>query len=540
MDDFVKILAPTNNVNDTSVVIFQLLAEDGAEVKKGQAVLAVETSKATADIESPADGYIKFMVGIGDEVPNGSLLAVVAPKEDLLESFHPETKPDKAPAADRKRQAAAIQQLSEDVTSFGIFDQPVTLGEIYVKNGESTERDTILCRIRKGNHTETVPAPEAGYVHWEMEPYMPVKAGQALGSISGSPSVCAGEKTIPVRYGSLRVSREAQRILDDRKLTAAALGLTGLVTAEMVRERLEPARDSGKEILVSKKAAASLPAFHSSDGRYESISKAKRSEAVFLSEANRDAVVSQVSVLVPTQGIFTACAKDPELAGRFSSVIIFETGRLLRNYRDMLSFYEDGRLFVYDHINIGYALSIGDGLKVPVFRDADRKDLESIMAEKERFIEKYLSHALTPEDLGGGTFTITDLSSTGCYMFSPVLNLGQSAILGVGGENPGKTDYPLVLAFDHRVTDGATATEFLCRLKERLIAHENVLLGRQEKKEEKSASHSIIEKAEREKLVCDSCFRTAEELEEWGLNLVKTVDRYGEEKHICSLCLAGY
>ena len=275
-------------------------------------------------------------------------------------------------------------------------------------------------------------------------------------------------------------------------------------------------------------------------------SKSKKTEARLLSEANRDVVVSQVSVLVPTQGIFSACQEDPELARKFSATIIFETARLLQKYPQFCSIYSDNSIYQYDDINIGYALFIDDGLKVPVFRNANQYSVEDIMSMKDDFIEKYITKTLTTEDLSNGTFTITDLSSSGCFLFSPVINYGQSAILGIGGENSKGDEYPIVLAFDHRVTDGATATAFLVELKKRLIAHENVLLGPPKKKEEPAR---VIErvihepsksKVNTEELCCDSCFRTIEELTKDNLYLFATVDANGEEKHICSLCAKGW
>jgi pyruvate/2-oxoglutarate dehydrogenase complex dihydrolipoamide acyltransferase (E2) component len=316
------------------------------------------------------------------------------------------------------------------------------------------------------------------------------------------------------------------------------IGLTGLVTANDILNRVGP----NKEVINNnaeekeKPATSRMEVAHSSNGRYVKLSKSKRSEANFLYSANRDAVVSQASVMVPTQGIISACADNPELAEKFSAIIILETSRLLKNYTSMTSVYDNGQIFEYDSINVGYALSIDDGLKVPVFKNSDQKSLESLISEKEKFIEKYISRELSIEDLSGGTFTITDLSSTGCYLFNPVLNLGQSVILGVGGENPSHTDYPLILAYDHRVVDGATATEFLCALRERLMSHETVLLGRDKEKTTDVESETI----DLENLCCDSCYRSIDELEDLGQYLLKTIDKTGHEKHICSICMGGW
>ena len=535
MSEITKILAPVSNVNDTSVVIYEFLVENNSYVTAEQDVIAIETSKATKKLIAPCAGFIRFTVEVGDEVPNGNVLAIVADSIGQLDDY----KSDK----EEKEQQSPL--LPTDFITFGLFDHPVTLGEIMVQNGEQVEKDTILCKIRDGKKVDAVPAPGTGYVFWNKKPYETVHSGEYIGVISDS----ASQDIFPEidssrsdqKYISLRLSKAAKQLLDDRGLIAEDLGLSGLVSVNDVLDKLNPDRKNVQRNAVESAKATSPKTidhvFHSTNGNYEKLSQSKRSEVNFLSTANRDAVVSQISVLVPTQGIISACAEDSELARRFSAIIIFETSRLLKSYRRMNSVYDDGQLFVYDSINVGYALSIEDDLKVPVFKNSDQKGLEAIISEKEQFIEKYISNNLSPEDLSEGTFTITDLSSTGCYMFNPVLNLGQSVILGVGGENSSHTDYPIILAYDHRVVDGATATEFLCTLRDRLIAHENVLIGKPKKEELTVHGDELLDS---NNLCCEACFRTADEIEEMGHYLLKTIDKTGKEKYICSICVRGW
>lgn len=534
MGELMKIVAPTNNINDTSVVVYQFLVDDGTEVKEGQEVIAVETSKATTNIESPTTGYIKFVVEIGDEIPNGELLAYVAETIQQLENLQTRNQ-EAVSTVQQTRSPVKEQRVAQSKSiAFGLFDKPITLGEIYFKNGEYVEAGATICKIRTENKTETIKAESAGYVHWSIDPYKAVAAGEALGILSDSPAIEGTETKI--QYQSLRVSKAAQYLLDNRNLSASDLGLTGLVTVQDVRGVLEPKKDRPKSNTIVSREEKQV--VHFVEGQYQKLSKSKKLEATFLTEANNTSVVSQVSVLVPTRGIFSS--EDTEITNKFSSIIIFETGRLLKNYKQMTAVFDNDQLFVYDHINIGYALSIDDGLKVPVFKEVDKKDLDTIISEKERFIEKYVTHELSADDLGGGTFTITDLSSTGCYMFNPVLNLGQSVILGVGGENPEKTNYPLILAFDHRVTDGATATEFLIKLRDRLVAHENVLLGTREIMGTPFQKAPGADPIDLKNLACDFCFRTADELDEMGHYLFKVIDKSGKEKHICSICMRGW
>lgn len=534
-----KIVAPTNNVNDTSVEVYELFVENNSHVTAGQNIIAIETSKATENIECPVDGIIRFTVSVGDEIPNGEILAIVGDSIEELDEFEVSgmtvSVSDSSDIAkpvieDKKIKKLKIPEISENFM-FGIFDHAVTLGETMVKDGDKVSYDMVLCKVRDGNNTKTIRAAAAGYVYWNKKPYETVKTGEAIGIISAS-AVSGGLNTNTevledsVKYSSTRISKAAEKLLVQRGLTAEKLGLSGLVTVNSVTKKFNSEK---KEIKAS--------AIHNTEGSYHKLGRTKRSEADYLSAANGEAVVSQASVLVPTQGIISACAEDSGLAERFSAIIIFETSRLLRKYPSMMSVYDGGQLFVYDSVNVGYALALDDGLKVPVFKNSDKKDLEMIIEEKKHFIEKYILKELNSDDLNGGTFTITDMSSTGCYMFNPVLNLGQSAILGIGGENTSHTDYPLILAYDHRVVDGATAAEFLCALRDRMMVHENILLGRIKNTE---VIYSENKQIDIKNLICESCYRDVDELDEMGHYLLKVIDKMGKERHICSICMKGW
>lgn len=546
MADVEKIIAPMSNVNDSSVVVCEHCIEDYGKVEEGQAVIIIETSKATTELTAPVNGIIHYMTDVDEEVANGTLLAVIGKTRDDIDSFLREESSGGTPPAhktadvifDRKDRYAYERrggsEKKDNDTEFGIYDSAVTLGEIMVRNSEYSDKDKLLARIRTSEGVRDMTAPASGYVYWYRKPYETIAANQPAGFISQDKNRGINYRTYKddatddgrqdrISYTSLRLSAAAAKLLDEKGTTAEALGLTGLVTADDVCRAIEPSTSSGKKTQM-------LPVEHSVPGKYVKPSKAKRTEVQYLGEANKNAVLSRVSVLVPTRGIFSACAMDHELAGRFSSVIIMEVSRLLMKYPLLRSVYEDGSIYEYDKINVGYALSIDDGLKVPVFKDSNKLSLDEVIELKEGFIEKYITKTLSPEDLSGGTFTISDMSGSGCYMFDPVLNLGQSAILGVGGENPSHTNYPLILAFDHRVCDGMMAAEFLNELRQRLAGHENVLLPAP-CEEEYDGQRDVY---------CNYCFRDAKELEEKGHYLFKAVDKTGQEKYICSICAAGY
>jgi pyruvate dehydrogenase E2 component (dihydrolipoamide acetyltransferase) len=137
-------------------------------------------------------------------------------------------------------------------------------------------------------------------------------------------------------------------------------------------------------------------------------------------------------------------------------------------------------------VNIGIAVDTERGLYVPVIRDVDQKDLQTIGREFRQRVEEVRSGKITPENLSGGTFTITNLGMYDVDGFTPVINLPEAAILGVGriapkavvldGEIAVRQMMMLSLAFDHRLVDGAPAAQFLQYLKDLIEASDEVTL----------------------------------------------------------------
>jgi pyruvate dehydrogenase E2 component (dihydrolipoamide acetyltransferase) len=127
------------------------------------------------------------------------------------------------------------------------------------------------------------------------------------------------------------------------------------------------------------------------------------------------------------------------------------------------------------HVNIGMAVDTERGLLVPVIRDADKKNLRQFGAEFRELVERARIGRSLPDDLAGGTFTITNLGMYDIIAFTPVINLPEAAILGVGSITPQpvvregqvvvRQMMVLSLVFDHRLVDGAPAARFLQYIK---------------------------------------------------------------------------
>jgi pyruvate dehydrogenase E2 component (dihydrolipoamide acetyltransferase) len=140
------------------------------------------------------------------------------------------------------------------------------------------------------------------------------------------------------------------------------------------------------------------------------------------------------------------------------------------------------------HVNLGMAVDTERGLLVPVIRDADRKSLRQFGTEFRELVDRARRGRSLPDDLSGGSFTITNLGMYDVDAFTPVINLPEAAILGVGRiapkwvYSPASPNAPVLrqmwtlsLVFDHRLVDGAPAARFLQHIKE-LIEEPYLLL----------------------------------------------------------------
>lgn len=169
-----------------------------------------------------------------------------------------------------------------------------------------------------------------------------------------------------------------------------------------------------------------------------------------------------------------------ELEGKkisFNDLIVKATARTLGEFPRVNSLEEGGHFRYAAQINVGIAVAAEQGLVVPVLRDAADKAIEEIAAEGTRLIDAARRGQLRPDDMLGGTFTISNLGMFGVSRFTAIINPPQVAILAVGAiENrvvaagadafAVRPQLTLTLAADHRVVDGALGARFLARLKE--------------------------------------------------------------------------
>ena len=172
-------------------------------------------------------------------------------------------------------------------------------------------------------------------------------------------------------------------------------------------------------------------------------------------------------------------ASQPEVpVPSLNDMVVKAVALALRHHPRANSTYRDGALELFSRINVGIAVASNDALIVPVLSDADHLELREIATESRRLAERVRTGEVTPPELSGGTFTITNLGMYGVRSFDAVIHGGQAAILAVGeiseralireGEVVPAMLMDLSLACDHRVLYGADAAEFLAEIRANL------------------------------------------------------------------------
>jgi pyruvate/2-oxoglutarate dehydrogenase complex dihydrolipoamide acyltransferase (E2) component len=508
----IPVIVPLFNVNDETVAVSHWMVEDGDHVEAGQVLASVETSKASVEIEAPASGFVHMRAGIGAEVAVGKAICYLTDSAQAG-ALPPAAAP--ANGSDSRFEAGPDAPLRR-VT-------PVAK-KLMDAHGLEPDHFAGRSKIRKDDVLDRLQAPRE-----------------------------SAEEEVPAS-GPTRFSTRALALLRERGLSPEAFVNAGLVReADVLRAidptaaaetRSTPAPSAGAEsagVETASSLAAAGVAFTASP-----LPRRKRIEAKYLQEGGANTLASTIVVACPTRGLRAAIREQEQIQGNATVLFLYEVSRLLADFPLLNAFYADGGANVYDEVNIGFAVDGGLGLKVPVIRQANKKSAVDIAIEIQDRIMDYLSESLSVEAIYGGTFTITDLSGEGVFTFNPLINRGQSAILGIGGEffPPGSAEgmFNLILAFDHRITEGRQAAKFLGALAARIRNYEGPAVDspRPAAVSEQAAAVRPAAIVLPQDLSCSRCLRTFEDLKALSAFLLPNVKGDGTTNLICSLCLRGF
>jgi len=358
-----------------------------------------------------------------------------------------------------------------------------TLIEIVAGEGETLLIGSVIARI--GESSEDAPSPPAEERPINAAP----QAATEDGRIKASPIARRLAKEKELDLSRLRGSGPGGRIVKGDVEKASAAGGEGGVP-------LEPAdTQSGEptgEALVGARgtppspgpgAQPSGPAVETAKGTvsHEDPSKLQATIARRMAESKATAphfyleAEVNMSRLVEARRQIKASAGEGGVVPSFNDMIVKACALALREHPRANGAYRDGRFELYSRVNVGIAVAANDALVVPTIFDADTKVLRQIASEARALAQKVRDGQITPPELSGATFTVSNLGMFGIDSFAAVINPPQAAILAVGAiaERPVVRDghtttahlMRVNLACDHRILYGAQAAEFLARVR---------------------------------------------------------------------------
>ena len=353
-----------------------------------------------------------------------------------------------------------------------------TLTEILAKEGETLPIGSTIARVGEGEGTM---GSAAGPVTGEGP------AGGAAAPFSAPPPRHPQKEPVGPPDGSggsgrPKASPLARRMAREKGLDLSQVHGSGpggrIVKADV--ERVEPGASTAAPT-PSPAAVSEAPETAKGQTTYQELSKLQSTIARRMAESKATAphfyleAEVDMSRAVDARGRIKASAGEAEVVPSFNDMVVKACALALREFPRANGAYRDGRFELYSRVNVGVAVAGQDALVVPTVFDADRKGLRQIASESRALAQRVRDGQITPPELSGATFTVSNLGMYGIDSFSAVINPPQAAILAVGAikERPAVRGGQLVpahlmtvtLACDHRILYGADGAEFLARIR---------------------------------------------------------------------------
>jgi pyruvate dehydrogenase E2 component (dihydrolipoamide acetyltransferase) len=369
---------------------------------------------------------------------------------------------------------------------FGLTMQEGTIQQWFKAEGEQIEAGEPLFEVETEKVLYEVEAPASGVVAkllYPVEAKVPCARTVAVIAVAGEDPASVAARYVgvplaeppatssgrgapqrpapPVRTGTIVATPAARKLAKEHDIdlgTVPGSGPGGRITREDVEAalRARPTAPNATPLHGMRKAIA------------DRMLKSLQSSAQLT-------ITTEVDV---TPLINRRAQLQAEFSLTYTDLLIGAVAAALAAHPRMRVTVEGDAVRLHDHINIGMAVALDEGLIVPVVHDADRKSLREIAAESHALVEKARAGQLGVDEVSGGIFTITNLGMYGIDAFTPIVNQPQIAILGVGrivqkpavhdGQIAIRSLMTLSLTFDHRIIDGAPAAAFLQEVTQRL------------------------------------------------------------------------
>ncbi len=530
MSQIIEVKVP--DIGDfAEVPVIELFVKVGDSIKVDDAIVTLESDKATMDVPSPVEGVVKeVLIQLGSKVAEGALLIKVetggaaAAPAPAAQAAAPAPAPVAAPVAAAPAAAAGGGVVEVKVPDIGDFDS-VPVIELFVKVGDSIKVDDAIVTLESDKATMDVPSTVAGVVKEvlvqlgskvsEGAVLIKVESGAAapaaapavqaaapaaaapapvsapaaqstaavapaalapalpLGAkVHASPSVRAYARELGVDLSKVPASGPKNRIIKE-DLTKYVKGvMSGAISGPVA------AAAGG---VVGGGVLDLLPWPKVDFAKFGEIEVKPLSRIKKISGQN----LSRNWVMIPAvtyhedaditdlEAFRVQLNKENEKSGNKLTMLAFlikACVKAMQRFPEFNSSLDGDNLVLKKYFNIGFAADTPNGLVVPVIKNADKKGVFEIAKESGELAKQARDGKLKPADMSGACFTISSLGGIGGTYFAPIVNAPEVAILGVnksamkpvwdGKQFVPRLTLPLSLTADHRVIDGALATRF--------------------------------------------------------------------------------
>ncbi len=460
-----------------SATVTEIMVSEGDSIDKDQSLIAVESDKASVEIPSPEKGTVKSIkISEGDEVKVGDVILTLESASDDDERNKEKDDSEEEESKDSKKKAKKKKAEDEEKKSSKDDEKDSEEDQVPKENEEEKEQEersseslkSTKKKSEKSDDSEDDEAQDEDEKEKNTEDSKP-KESESKETNHASPGVRRLVRELGVDIDEIEASGNDNRITEEDVKRFAKSGNSGSSNSKSKDDKwgeTETKKLEGIRLATAKNTANSWSEIpHVFQFDEADISSIEEYIEKIKSKNDKASKITITSVLIKL------CAAALRQFPQFNASL------------DM----QNEQMILKKYINIGVAVDTEKGLLVPVIRDVDRKSIIEISDELVALAEKARNGKLSPDEMKGGNFTISNLGGFGGTNFTPIVVKPQVAILGVSraktqpvfinGNFEPREILPLSLSYDHRIIDGADGVKFINWIAKALEDPYQAILG---------------------------------------------------------------
>lgn len=506
----IEIKVPAVGESISEVTLLKWVKKDGEYVKRDEVIAELESEKATFEVNAEQAGTLKTLANEGDTIQIGAVLAKIdetaqqPASNNAANTATAEAQPEPAKQTQEAPAAVAARKgmIEMKVPTIGESISEVTLLKWVKADGDLVKRDEVIAELESEKATFELNAEEAGQLQHLAKEGDVLAIGQPVAKINSdiavaqsSPSKPAEPKAAPANQApvtsvpnDVKATPVAAAIIADKKVDPKQITASGVAGKIMKQDVLQALSNPGQKAFEGQD-------LFSRNVRKERMSNLRKTISRRLVEAKNTTAmlttfneVDMGKIMDIRKQYKDAFSKSHGVNLGFMSFFAKACASALSEWPAVNAYIDGDELIYHDYADISIAVSTPRGLTVPVIRNVESLGMAEIEKKVLELAGKARDSKLTTEDLQGGTFTITNGGVFGSLMSTPIINIPQSAILGmhkiqerpmaVNGQVVIRPMMYLALSYDHRIIDGRESVSFLVRVKELLESPEQLLIGK--------------------------------------------------------------